>query len=108
MNAKDAIKYVLVSNQNILEMFLADLGDEDLLVRPVPGANHVAWQLGHLITSEVKLIADMGCATAKLPAGFAEKHTKLTAANDSPTAFLKKAEYMAVFKTVHEGTLAAL
>ncbi len=52
MHAKDALKTALLSTQNITAMYLADLSDEDILVRPVPGANHIAWQLGHLIHSE--------------------------------------------------------
>jgi len=36
--------------------YLGDLSDADLLVRPVPNANHIAWQLGHLISSEKHLL----------------------------------------------------
>ena len=43
MNAKDALKKTLKSTQGMLEMYLSDLSDADLLVRPVPGANHAAW-----------------------------------------------------------------
>ena len=55
MHAKDAITVVLKSTGDMLGWFLSDLSDADLLVRPVPSANHIAWQLGHLITSECHL-----------------------------------------------------
>src|SRR5947207_11489945 len=40
----------------ILKMTLADFSQVDLLTRPVPGANHAAWQLGHLIGSAAHMI----------------------------------------------------
>jgi len=49
MTAKDAIKELFKGNASIMDTYLADLSDADLLVRPVPAANHAAWQLGHLI-----------------------------------------------------------
>jgi DinB family protein len=108
MNAKDAIRYSLNSNAHILKTYLSDLSDSDLLTRPAPNANHPAWQLGHLIAAEVSLVASMGCKTAPLPPGFAEKYTKQTAGNDSPSAFLKKQEYIDLFDKVRAGTQAAL
>ena len=57
MTAKDVLKNALKSNHEILSMYLSDLSDADLLVRPAPGANHIAWQLGHLIYSERKSYA---------------------------------------------------
>ena len=108
MNAKDAIKYSLDSNFEIMKTFLNDLSDADLLVRPVPGANHAAWQIGHLIASEVGLLAGAGGIPAPLPAGFAEKHSKATASIDSPSAFLTKAQYLDLYDKVRAATLASL
>ena len=56
MQAKDMAKTALTSTQFLLQMYLGDLSDADLLVRPVPNANHTAWQLGHLIGSEKKML----------------------------------------------------
>lgn len=108
MNAKDAIKSVLNSNMWILKTLLGDLSDADLFVRPTPGANHTAWQLGHLISSEVSLVAGIGGVTAKLPEGFAEKHSNATKDSDSPAGFLKKQEYLDLYDQVRAATLAAL
>jgi hypothetical protein len=59
MNAKDAIRTALTSTQNLLSWYVSDLADADLLVRPVPNANHIAWQLGHLISAEIQLLGQL-------------------------------------------------
>jgi hypothetical protein len=110
MNTKDALKELLKSTQSMMEMFLADLSDADLLIRPVPAANHIAWQLGHVINSERKLVTTQipDAAYPELPAGFAEQHAKTTAAIDAPKSFGTKKEYLDLFKKVREATLATL
>ncbi|HEX4590750.1 MAG TPA: DinB family protein [Gemmataceae bacterium] len=108
MQAKDAIKSALNSTQHMLEWYVSDLSDADLLVRPVPGANHIAWQLGHLIVGEPFLVrTELADATyPELPAGFAEKYTKETSTLD--TGFQTKAEYLDLAQKMRAGTLAAL
>ena len=56
MTGKEAIRTALQSTQQMLGMYLSDLADQDILVRPVPVANHIAWQLGHLIHAEQQLL----------------------------------------------------
>lgn len=110
MNGKDAIKTALTSTQEMLNWYVSDLTDADLLVRPAPGANHIAWQLGHLISSEPHLVK-MVVADApfpELPAGFAEQHDKATAAVDPPKGFKTKAEYLDLFGKMRTATLAAV
>jgi uncharacterized damage-inducible protein DinB len=108
MRATDTIKVALNSTMNLLDMYVSDLSDADLLVRPVPGANHIAWQLGHMIVGEPFLVrSELADATfPDLPAGFAEKHTKETSTSD--TGFLGKAEYLDLYKKMRKATLAAL
>lgn len=110
MRATDTIKSALNSTQHLLEWFVSDLSDTDLLVRAVPGANHIAWQLGHLIVSERGLIRSELPDTAypELPAGFAEQHTKETATSDSPASFRTKGEYVELCKAVRAATLEAV
>jgi uncharacterized damage-inducible protein DinB len=106
MNAKDALKTALNSNHNILTMYLADLSDADLLLRPVPGANHIAWQLGHLIAAESRFQGTLpGGKSVELPAGFAEQHAPDKASSDGPGGFKTKAEYLDLFNRVRQGTL---
>src|SRR6516164_9063686 len=52
MTAKELILRAFEATRAQAKMFLADLSDADLLVRPVPGANHIAWQFGHVLCSE--------------------------------------------------------
>jgi hypothetical protein len=109
MNAKEAIQYTLNSTQNLLGWYLGDLSDADLLVRPVPGANHIAWQLGHLINSEQKLgISVPGAVYPELPAGFADQHGPQTASADPATGFGSKNDYLGLFTRTREATLANL
>jgi hypothetical protein len=110
MNAKDAIRTALKSTQETMQRYVSDLSDADFLVRPVPNANHLAWQFGHLINAECDLVHKElpGGAAMERPAGFKEQFTKEAAAIDSPKAFAKKAELMALFNQAREATLAAL
>jgi uncharacterized damage-inducible protein DinB len=110
MQVKDAIKHALVSSQNLLKWYVSDLSDADLLVRPVPDANHIAWQLGHLVVAERNHITSIapGANFPDLPAGFAEQHKKATAALEPPTGFSIKDEYLRLIKQGREATLAAL
>ncbi len=110
MNGREAVKTALASTQHLLNWFLSDLSDADLLVRPVPGSNHIAWQLGHLIQAEPILLGKMLPAAqyAPLPADFADRHSSARANEDSPANFLTKAEYLAHFQKGRDATLAAV
>lgn len=109
MNAHGAIRNALASAEMISTAYLNDLSDDDLLVRPVPGTNHIAWQLGHLIAAENGMVEETcpGSMPA-LPSGFREKHDKETAGSDDRKAFLSKDEYLRLFKQQREATLKAL
>src|SRR5438046_2436404 len=110
MNAKDAIKFHLKSTQNMVQMYLADLSDADLLDRPAPSANHIAWQLGHLISAEAGFFGPKipGAKPIELPAGFAKQHEKETAASNDKTKFKTKQEYLDLFGKVRAATLESL
>jgi hypothetical protein len=109
MNGIDAIRTALKSTQHLVTWFLGDLSDADLLVRPTPGANHIAWQIGHVIAAEPQLASPLpGAAYPELPAGFAKQHSKDTQAIDPPTGFATKAEYVDLFNKVRQATLDTL
>lgn len=93
----------------VVQGYLGDLSDEQLLIRPHADANHIAWQLGHLISSEHSL-NNMVCPDSMpaLPDGFAEKHTKETASSDNPGDFCTKAEYLSAMEEQRAGTMALL
>jgi hypothetical protein len=108
MRGTQAVQESLKSTGSLLNMFLSDFSDADLLVRPVPNANNTAWQLGHLIHSECQLTAEVlpDAKYPALPPGFGEKYTKETAKND--TGFLGKSAYLDLFAKVREATVNAV
>jgi hypothetical protein len=109
MTVKDVIRGLFGMNDFVLNEYLKDMSDADLLVRPVPGANHIAWQLGHLIDSEAQLLKAIPVATLpELPAGWAEKYTAETSHSEPPTGFLTKPEYLALYKKVRTNSLKVL
>lgn len=109
MNAKDVIKTVISDGRMISMSYIEDLTDQDLLHRPATGANHINWQLGHLIEAENQMInIAVPGSMPPLPAGFKEKYAKETAASDNPATFLKKAELVKVFEAQRAATLQAL
>lgn len=109
MNAKDTLAATLDTSSFVLGKYIEDLSDEELLTRPGEGCNHVAWQLGHLISSEAMLL-DMLVpgAAPELPEGFAEKHSKDNTTSDEAADFCTKAEYLEQFDRVHAASKAAL
>lgn len=109
MNARQALKESMNTPTFLVKSYLEDLSDEELLIRPVEKANHIAWQLGHLISSEHNMV-EMVCpgSMPPLPDGFAEKYTKETSAVDDAAAFHSKAEYLKLMDEQRAGTLAAL
>jgi hypothetical protein len=111
MIAKDAILGVYGFADSILNRYLADLDDADLLIRPIPGQNHIAWQLGHLIDAERSFIETLKPGTSPpLPEGFSAKHGRdeESRASDDPKRFLSKEEYLALYKRQREATISFL
>lgn len=111
MNAKDVILRVYATAERVIDAYLNDLSDEDLLVRPVAGQNHVAWQLGHLISTEYTLLNQMKPgASPELPAGFLEAHGRdeTSFTSDDPSRFLPKSKYVELMATQREATRAVL
>ena len=50
----------------VVQAYLQVLADDQLLIRPHEGANHIAWQLGHLIVSE-QTLNNMVCPDSMPP-----------------------------------------
>jgi hypothetical protein len=110
VNGKEAIQSALTSTRDLLNWYVSDFSDADLLVRPVPGANHTAWQLGHLVNAEAGLLGpDLPEAVyPELPAGFGERHANKRAADDDTAGLRTRAEYLDLFNKGRAATLAAL
>ena len=109
MNTHDAIRETMNLGGMVLKSYLGDLSDAELMTRPGPGCNHLAWQIGHLIASTPNILRDLGAkTTVELPAGFAAAHAKEQAGNDNPADFRTKAEYLELFDNVNAATLKEL
>lgn len=109
MNGVKALKENMATPDFIVKGYLGDLSDDELMMRPVPGINHIKWQLGHLIQSERSMVeAVCPGVMPPLPEGFAAKHSKETAASDDPKGFLSKDEYLKLYDAVRAGTMKAL
>ena len=109
MNGAQAIRLGLDMADFVCQAYLADLTDEQLMMRPVEGTNHLKWQIGHLIAAEHDLI-NMVCPNSMpiLPAGFKERYTKETSSSDDPAKFDSKQALLDAHKSQREGTLKAL
>jgi hypothetical protein len=109
MDIKQAIAATMTHSDFLVNGYLSDITPQELLARPCPASNHIAWQLGHLIASEHHLVERAAPGKMDpLPAGFAERHKKTTAASNDASAFLTKEEYLSLAKRVRANTLRAL
>jgi len=109
MNAAEAITNAINTSAMISNAYLGDLSDEEMMVRPCEGANHIKWQLGHLISSEHKMIdAVRPGSMPPLPDGFAGKYDKETSKSDDAAAFSSKEEYLKLRDEQRAATLKAL
>ena len=102
------LKNTLDMAEELLNAYLSDFTDADLMVRPVDGANHAAWQLGHLIASENQMLVEAGFNMPALPEGFMESYTKETSTSDDAAKFLTKDEYLALARGQRGGTRVVL
>ena len=98
MNTHDAIRFVLAAGDRVVRAYVGDLSDQDLMVRPAPGANHIAWQLGHLVGGEHKGIEQLRPGAAPpLPAGFIETYGRGSSAKEDPGLYLTKDVYLDLY-----------
>ena len=110
MQAKDVAKLALTTTEDTLKMYLGDLADADLTVRPVPSANNIAWQLAHLIVAEKFLVEGVlpGATYPELPAAIATLGQERTGRVDPPEGYLPKEQYLEWFSKLRSITIAAV
>ena len=108
MNVFDLLRYNITLTHGVTKMYVEDVAEDEMLVRAVPGSNHLAWQLGHLVASERSLLEAIGVDVPDLPEGFAEKHGKENIDSDDPSDFLTKAEYFELMGQMHRAAEAAI
>ena len=104
MTAKDVILRNYAMAESITKAYLAELTAADLLVRPVPGQNHIAWQLGHLILTERKFLDGVKPgASPPLPPGFEEGHGRDKTNVDDPSKYLAPEDYLRLYRRPARG-----
>ncbi len=108
MNCREIYKQSIDLAHGITTAYLSDMSDQDLLVRPVDGANHIAWQLGHLIASEHQMMSGIGNSMPDLPDGFVEAHDKEAATCDDASKFQTRQQYLDLMGRMHEATKALI
>ncbi len=107
--AQEALKRSMDFARMVTTMIVGDLTDENLLERPCAGANHVAWQLGHLIASEHRIVSGLPhAAMPPLPDGFADNYTPETSKSDTTDGWETKARYLELYEQQRAATLKAL
>jgi uncharacterized damage-inducible protein DinB len=105
----EAVESNLRMADTTLRVLVGDMSDGDLLVRPTEGANHIAWQLGHLIGSEYFLISQVADQVEMaIPAGWSEKYSKDTAKSDDLTHFEPLDRYLELYAAQRQATLNIL
>ena len=93
----------LADNFEMLKNHLGEFSDAEMFVRPVAGANHAAWQVGHLLFFE-NMVCSMYAPSAviKLPDGSDKLYGKEGATVDDAAKFLSKEELLKHLGTVRQ------
>jgi hypothetical protein len=90
-------------NCDILKMTLSDFSEQEMFVRPAPGANHAAWQLAHLTGAAAHMVNSV--APGVIPDAAVrmnEKYTGQTSNNDDPEFYPSKADLLDTFAQAHD------
>lgn len=109
MNAQAALRIGIDLADYVVNAYLADLSDTDLLHRPTAGCNHINWQIGHVIASTNQQLAIISPdAPVALPAGFAERYSPNNASVDDPKHWNSRAELLELYRLQRTAVLAQL
>lgn len=109
MSIATHIRAAMEMPELVVRSYLDDLEDEHLFVRPLENMNHIAWQLGHLISGENFHIRQLyPDSMPPLPAGFVDNYTKETAGSDDRSMFLGKQAYLDLMAEQRAATIRVL
>ncbi|MSR31869.1 MAG: DinB family protein [Gemmataceae bacterium] len=110
MTGVEAVLAELEATGQMPSFFLADFSDSDLTVCPLDGANHAAWQVGHLIAAERFLLSInlSGAAYEPLAGDFEKVHSRDNTAKQGCEGFLTKEKYLELFQKTRAATCAAV
>jgi hypothetical protein len=108
MTAKNILRQSVELAHMLINAYVGDLTDAELLVRSVPGSNHIAWQMGHLIVSTRHMLAALGHVPPELPPDFEAAYTAETSASDDPKKFATKQQYLDLAEKMKQASLKAI
>mgnify|MGYP006274528363 CR=1 FL=1 len=109
MNAHQVLVELLSTARYVLTSYIEDFTDEDLLARSISDAHHAAWQLGHLISSEYRMIKAIKPEIPELlNSEFIQMHDKANAFTPGTQHFATKKEYLALLSVVRSTTREVL
>jgi hypothetical protein len=111
MQPKEMIRQSMDFSERIVMSYIGDLEDADLKIPPSEGMNPIAFQLGHLISSERMMLQEVKPgASPALPEGFEAAHSteKAKAGALDPSTFKSKAEYIQLWNEQRAATKAVL
>src|ERR1700733_7473707 len=86
----------ILQTKGMLDMFLKDFSDADMLFRPAKTANHAIWQMGHLANSVRGMVTTCD-PTVAFPFDDDARFGKSKAAFDDAAFFPNKAELLSRF-----------
>lgn len=109
MHPKDPIRMAHKTSLGMVETYLADLSDDELLFRPVEGMNPIAWQLGHLLISERQMLEFVSPGSSPpLPDGFADAYGRETPEHRDHSHYATKAEYLDLLRAQRAASASVL
>jgi hypothetical protein len=91
----------ILQTKGMVDLFLNNFSDADMLFRPAKSANHATWQIGHLTNSTRNMVV---ACDANVAFGFEDdtRFGKSKASIDDPAFFPSKAEILARFDQAME------
>jgi hypothetical protein len=109
MHSKAIIGHTLGMSDFLMNAYIADLTEDEMFIQPVAGMNHIAWQIGHLISAE-RGFAEMISpgASPTLPSGFDDVHSRTDTKGTTREQFLNKEAYLNLYKAQRAATLGIL
>lgn len=109
MHAKDVIRNSLDMGEMVIKGYLNDLSDDDMRLVPVAGMNPIAWQFGHIVSSERTMIEAVKPGSCPpLPEGFDDAHATAAPDRADGSKYLSKTEYLRLWDAQRAATKAVL
>ena len=101
MSTAELFSKNILQSKGMVEMFLKDFSDADMLFRPAKTANHAIWQIGHLTNSTRNMV--IACDPS-IAFGFDDdtRFGKSKASIDDPAFFPNKSEILSKFNQAME------